>query len=106
MLVGVNCDSTQGSTLENRICANLELQRRDSLLQADLDMLIAKYRALGDTVVVKKIRRSRDIWEKFRFSECDIYVEEANAHQMIEFMQCAALLTHKRRMELAKYLED
>lgn len=98
----IKCDSTTGTTLEDRICANLELQKQDSLLQFELRALIIEMKIFNDTTLKKKIKLSQDIWERYRYAHCANCVEEGNRFDMILFMRCAAELTIKRREDIKK----
>jgi uncharacterized protein YecT (DUF1311 family) len=101
----INCDSTEGTTVESRICANLELQRQDSLLQSDLKLLTRKLQESGDTIMLRKLALTQDLWERYRYSHCASLTDGHSSHGMILFMTCAAGLTARRREDL-KYVGD
>ena len=96
----INCDSTTGTIIEDRICANLELQKQDSLLQLELGNLINELQTVNDTVTIKKIKLTQEIWERYRYSHCDACVIDKTSSQMILFMKCATNLTIKRRDDI------
>lgn len=96
----INCDSTMETTIVERICANLELQKQDSLLQLELGNLINELQTINDTVTIKKIKLTQEIWEKYRYSHCDACVVDKTSSQMILFMKCATNLTIKRRDDI------
>ncbi len=93
----INCDSTLGTIIEERICANLELQKQDSLLQADLSEKISLLLQSDDTTSIINIRWSQEIWERYRHSHCSTCIVEGNRFDMILFMKCAIILTMQRR---------
>ena len=101
LLRNINCDSTSGTTIEDRICANLELQRQDSLLQVELSALLGE--KAQDTAVITKILNSQEIWERFRCAYCSNFVDYSRI-EMIQFMQFASELTLKRRKDIRNIL--
>lgn len=96
----INCDSTNGTSIEEIICANLELQKQDSLLQLELGNLINELQTVNDTVTIMKIKQTQEIWERYRYSHCDACVIDNTSSQMILFMKCATNLTIKRRDDI------
>jgi uncharacterized protein YecT (DUF1311 family) len=100
LAIQINCDSTSGTIIEDRICANLELQRQDSLLQLELGNLINELQTVNDTVTIMKIKQTQEIWERYRYSHCDACVIDNTSSQMILFMKCATNLTIKRRDDI------
>jgi uncharacterized protein YecT (DUF1311 family) len=99
----VRCDSTEGTTAEERICANLELQRQDSLLQTELGAILKRLKEAGDTEAERKLMAAQDLWERYRFSHCASLGEGQSAYSMILFMRCAAEVTAGRRKDLKHY---
>lgn len=98
----INCDSTNGTTIEDRICANLELQKQDSLLNIALNIRIEYCITSGDTILLNKILLSQDLWERYRYAHCNTCVLEENSFDMITFLRCATDVTIKRRDDLDK----
>ncbi|MDP3930230.1 MAG: hypothetical protein Q8R57_14510 [Bacteroidota bacterium] len=95
-----NFDATTGTTIEESFCANLELQKQDSLLHIELDSLINKYKFSGDTISLQNVLLSPELWESYRYSQCSSCVTEGNRFDMILFMKCATNLTIKRRADI------
>lgn len=98
----INCDSTNGTTIEDRICANLELQKQDSLLNIALSIRINECNTSGDTTLLKKLLLSQDLWERYRYAHCSSCVLDENRFDMITFLRCATNITIKRRDDLDK----
>jgi uncharacterized protein YecT (DUF1311 family) len=99
----INCDSHSGSILEYRICANLELQKQDSLLTLEFDSLIKEFLILNEIKRVKKMKVAQEIWEKYRFAQCNVHIDEdGGSAQMIAFMECATEITLQRRKDIKK----
>ena len=96
----INCDSISGTSAEHRICANLELQKQDSLLQIELKALINEMG--NDSTAIKKIILSQEIWERYRYAQCNNCVIDETSFDMIIFMNCASELTKQRRIEIEK----
>ncbi len=96
-----NCDSTSGTSMAMRICANLELQKQDSLLQIELKSLLLE--KAQDTTAIKRILNSQEIWERFRYAQCVDLVLDKGSLDAIIFMQCASELTVKRRQEIKNH---
>ena len=101
----VNCDSTSGSMMEYRICANLQLQLQDSLMHMELDSMISEYRINKDTSALSKLMNAQEVWEKYRYAHCDTYTSgERSSLDPVMFMRCAAEITMERRKNLRKDL--
>lgn len=101
----INCDSTTGTIIEDRICANLELQKQDSLLQLELDNLIKELQTVNDTGTIKKIKDTQEIWERYRYSHCNACIIDKTSSQITLFIKCATNLTIKRRDDIKKICE-
>ncbi len=104
----VNCDSMGGSTLERRVCANLELQLQDSILK---QILAAKIVALknegldlkgGNKTLIKAFVSGQKIWEEYRYTHCSSCIRGKSQFDMILFLECATHLTIERQKLLLK----
>lgn len=93
----INCDSTSGSIAEDRICANLELQKQDSLLQFELGTLLSN---MQDSTSLRELLLSQELWERYRYAHCSRCVLDGNRLDMILFMRCATQLTIQRREDI------
>lgn len=99
----INCDSTSSSIAEDRICANLELLKQDSLLQFELGTLISTLISnMQDSVSLRELLLSQELWERYRYAHCSHCVLDGNRLDMILFMRCATELTIKRREDIKK----
>lgn len=98
--IKVRCDSTNGTTGEERICANLELQEQDSLLNRELTIILKELKSSRNTILIKKILLSQDLWERYRYAHCNSCITDGGRNDMILFMKCATNLTIKRRDDI------
>lgn len=97
----VNCDSTEGSVPEYRICANLELQRQDSLLRERMVLVSSRLEENDEKNGLQSFLLGQKLWERYRFAHCSSVVSDAGSRiDMILFMECAARVTENRRREL------
>jgi len=96
----INCDSTQGTTLELRYCLNMQLQQEDSLLKKALN---DKIKDVKDILFIKEVELIQEIWERYRYAYCSRCVsDEQSKVDMFFFMRCAIELTIKRREDIEK----
>lgn len=127
-VTSIDCDSTSGTRLELRICANLRLQREDSLLQWQVTRTREEYVASGRSYELAAFDIAQQLWERFRYYHCSsqligdynlaangetedfssdgsvsrpaLSVPRYSITEMILFMECAADLTEQRRRSL------
>lgn len=98
----INCDSTIGTSIEERICVNFELQKQDSLLHCELDTLINECKTSGDNARLQEVLLSQELWERYRYAHCRSCIIDGARYDMIMFMRCATELTIKRREDVQK----
>lgn len=75
MYKGFDCDSIPDemySTLSEKICANLALQRSDSVLVLYYDSLKIELEAFGGLVLVEQFDSLQASWRSFRDKHCKI----------------------------------
>ena len=96
-----DCDSFgTGTTVEERYCLNIRLQREDSLLRKALNDMIED---INDTLFIKEVKLIQEIWERYRYAHCSRCVgDEYSKMDMFSFMKCAIELTIKRREDIEK----
>lgn len=99
-----NCDSIE-TTIEERICANLRLQREDSIMNLAFKKAVARYRSDGDTAGLRHLIKGQEAWEIYRYYQSNA-VSSSEPHpgprQAIDFMTEAADITRKRGEELRR----
>jgi hypothetical protein len=96
------CDSLLGTILELRICANLELQKQDSLMHCELDSVINECKKRGDTAMIREIILTQELWERYRYALCNSCTMYKGSYAKVQFMKCASEMTIKRREEIRK----
>jgi uncharacterized protein YecT (DUF1311 family) len=97
-----DCDSLSSGTYpEKRYCLNIQLQREDSLLKKKLNDIIVNE---DDTLFVKKIKMTQEIWERYRYAHCQQCIGKYgyDRFDIFSFMECAIELTIKRREDIEK----
>lgn len=103
-----NCDSLTDdlvNTLTDRICANLMLQRSDSLLKVSYDSLVVKLREVGDDTLVTAFENLQRSWRQYRNRHCDVQIGEIVGNgSAAAYMHEMRLLTDIRTEELKRLL--
>jgi uncharacterized protein YecT (DUF1311 family) len=88
----VNCDSVQGSILELRICANLRLQREDSIMNFQLRQIELELSEKDATKSLEKIKEAQTSWLLYRCHHCNPLIKyPASSSGIIEYMNCNVL---------------
>jgi uncharacterized protein YecT (DUF1311 family) len=102
----LNCDSIQGSILELRICANLRLQREDSIMNFQLTTLKKHLKKEGDDRSLKKLEKAQSHWLIYRCDHCELQnpIHQSSSIDIIGYMNCYARITEKRAADLNEYL--
>ena len=101
-----DCDSlNSGTSVELRYCLNMRLQREDSLLRAALNDINSTF---DDTLFIKKIKLTQEIWERYRYAYCQQCIGNYGNDKMdvFHFLECAIELTFKRREDIEKMCGD
>ena len=101
----VNCDSAI-STLELRICANLNFKESDSILNNIYNSVLLEFEKLQLDSAREILINSQKVWIKYRDTHCEIYwtMYEGGTLQSIIFLNCLTDLTNNRQGELEKLL--
>ncbi len=106
LLPKVDCDSGAETMIMGRICANLALQREDSLMRVELDRTMRSLRKYQDTFRVSQLKRAQQIWERYRFAHCTSPSDDGgDALRAIQFMRCATQLTAERRRNIRSFAD-
>ena len=93
--------------MESRICANLELQKQDSLLQLQIALIEQELKEDGEDRAFASFELGQKLWEHYRHAHCtSILSEDMSRIDMILFMKCAAQITENRRRELARWFGE
>jgi uncharacterized protein YecT (DUF1311 family) len=104
-----NCDSLaddQVSTMTDRICANLRLQRSDSLLTLYYDSLLVETRRIGGDTLRRAFDELQRSWRTYRDEHCKALVGEVTGNwSAAAFMDEMRALTDIRIEELKQLLE-
>lgn len=98
----INCDSTTGSNLENRICLNLEFQELDSIMNHNFKELLNE---TENDSIKNKLREYQLIWVKNRRLQSEIISEGYRGHTLgITYLHCMVESTRSRNRELEEIL--
>ena len=100
----VDCANRLGDNLSDRICANLEFQKSDSLLTQIYDSLLVLARQHFIDSLEHKIVKMQDIWRDLRERHCgivyDTYEGCGGCHlRAISFLYCLKEFTDTRTGE-------
>ena len=74
-----NCDSIgddETTTLHDRICENLRLQRSDSMLRAYYDSVVVEIRKIDADTLLKRFEELQGSWREFRDEQCKYIVAD------------------------------
>lgn len=103
-----NCDSLTDdlvNTMTDRICANLRLQRSDSVLKVYYDSLAVELRKVGDDTLLIAFEDLQRSWRKYRDRHCDVQIGEIVGNgSAAGYMDEMRLLTEIRIEELRRLL--
>jgi len=99
----INCDSAN-TTLAYRICANLQYQESDSLLNISYRLLLTELKNKASELAL--LKESQKEWANYRNKHCKIYYEiyEGGSLQSIAYMNSLTELTNNRTKELNNLL--
>lgn len=103
----VSCDSAF-TTLELRICANMNFQKSDSILNMIYEAVLQKCEELQLPNVGDTIKQANLDWIKYRDRHCKVYwtMYEGGTFQSIVFLNCLTKITDERREELEVLLME
>jgi uncharacterized protein YecT (DUF1311 family) len=88
---------SDGTIMDEKIKANLELQEVDSLLTVTFNTTLK----LLSTVKEKEmLNLAQEGWKKYRFNHCSLSNNENSSASAISFMNCCTTYTKKRYNEL------
>lgn len=91
----IDCDSIE-TTLGYLVCANVELQRQDSILKKIELEIINEFKKNKDSLSLSKFLYTSDLWEKYRYSHCEECIINNHRVDRIQFLKCAIELTKNR----------
>lgn len=99
-----NCDSlsnAQVNTMTDRICANLQLQRSDSILKVEYDRLLVEVERVGGDSLVTTFNDLQYAWRTFRDRHCKSVAPEITGNaSATEWMNEMRRITDIRTAEL------
>ncbi|MFZ1687658.1 MAG: lysozyme inhibitor LprI family protein [Flavobacteriales bacterium] len=109
-----NCDSLgdeEATTLHDRICENLRLQRSDSLLNVYYDSLVVEIRKVDGDTLLGTFEELQRTWREFRDRHCrvligDIVSNGSAAAVMFEMRKLTEIRIEELKRLLARYHQD
>ena len=111
-LLNINCDSipdSLASMLTYRICANIKLQKSDSILTLYYDSLKTEMFKFGGNIMVQEFDSLQFAWRNYRDSHCkviwDKYKDAFSGHmRAIHYMDEMKKLTDIRISEIKRLI--
>jgi len=98
-----DCDSSNGSNLEHRICLNLEFQEFDSIMNANFKKLLKQTTNDSIKTALKAYQLS---WVNNRRLQSEILSEGYRGHLLgITYLHCMVESTRSRIQELEAILD-
>lgn len=98
------------TTMQQRVCLNLLLQKEDSLVQQVYHFILDSLISNSDTIKVEKYKLAQENWEFHRYAWCDTFFsEDQSIHDLLFFLACAVETTRRRKEELLMlkmYIEE
>lgn len=100
-----NCDSTTGTMIEIKICANIELRRIDSIMLSKFNSLIDEIKTdnliKNNDSLISVFKQQQILWETKRKSVSSYKANgwEAHTHGIV-YMQTMAFFTELRIREI------
>lgn len=97
----VNCDSMEGSSLEERICLNLSFQKTDSLLNNLLKTIVLKHQ--NDSLWTDSFRTIQELWVTQRRRKSEKLSKGFQGHALgIIYLNSMIRATEERILLLTK----
>ena len=97
----INCDSMNGTTLEHRVCLNLEFQKVDSIMN---EKYIVHLKSIKNDSLKSEVISFHNKWISHRRLQSELYSEGYRGHMLgIAYLSCMVNLT-KRRIEEIEFL--
>jgi len=102
----VNCDSAE-TTAALRICANLQFQESDSILNITYQKILKEIDTGNINISRFNFISSQEKWIGYRDKHCNLYWEmyEGGSLQSIVYLNCLTYFSNERRGELLKFLD-
>lgn len=91
----INCDSIE-TTLGLLVCANIELQKQDSILKKMEVQIINEFNERKDSLSLSRFIHTTNLWEEYRYSHCMECTIDNQRIDRIQFLECAIELTKNR----------
>ena len=97
----INCDSTNGSNLEHRICLNLEFQEIDSILNKKFNSLLSM---IENDSISNQIKVFQKSWIENRRIRSEIISNGFQGHSLGIYYLDSMIKTTQIRIEEIEYL--